>query len=360
MADQAATKDAARNPRKIRLTLSPQAEKYVRRDAPVGARRMAARGALPLPPLELATVLFALLHDPDTEVKDTARQSLETLPEHVLHPVLEGPAHPAVLSFLARAHKDDEARCEKIALNPAADDALIAFLATLPHRRVVDIISNNQERMIRSEEIVESLGANPLTGRAVIERILNFLGMDAAEETEVEEVDDESAEAAVIALLGEGMEDVARQLMSEEEAEGEEEAQNLFAAIQKMTVMQKIKLARLGGSEARGILIRDRNKVVATSVMGSPKLTENEIVGFAQSRGVSDEVLRIIANNREWTRSYQVKLALATNPKCPQSSALKFLNYLQDRDLKNLMKSRDVPSAISTHARRILQKKGKL
>jgi ammonia channel protein AmtB len=38
-------------------------------------------------------------------------------------------------------------------------------------RRVVDIISQNQERMLRAEEIVDALGANPLTGRAVIERI---------------------------------------------------------------------------------------------------------------------------------------------------------------------------------------------
>jgi len=346
--------------RKIRLTLSPQAEKYVRRDAPLGVRRMAARGALPLQPLELATVLFALHHDPDAEVKETARASLESLPDHVLDVVLSGPAHPSLLSFLARVHKDEEARCEKLALNPASDDALIAYLAGLPHRRVVDIISNNQERMLRAEAIVEALGSNPLTGRAVIERILNFLGMDAPKKEHEDEVDDASAEAAVLSLLGEGMEDVARQLVSNEEAESEEEIRNLFAAVQKMTVMQKIKLARLGGSEARGLLIRDRNKIVASAVMASPKLTENEVVSFAQSRSVSDEVLRVIAHNREWTRNYQVKLSLAMNPKCPQSSALKFLNYLQDRDLKNLMKSRDVPSAISTHARRILQKKGKL
>jgi len=71
-------------------------------------------------------------------------------------------------------------------------------------------------------------------------------------------------------------------------------------------------------------------------------------------------VLRIIASNRDWTKNYQVKLALATNPKTPQATALQFLNYLQDKDLKTTMKSRDVPSAVSTHARRLLQKKGKL
>ena len=73
-----------------------------------------------------------------------------------------------------------------------------------------------------------------------------------------------------------------------------------------------------------------------------------------------NDVLRIIANNREWMRSYQVKLSLATNPKCPQGTAIKYLNYLQDRDLKNVMKSKDVPSAVASHARRILTKKGKI
>jgi hypothetical protein len=60
---------------KIRLELSAQAEKYARADAPREVRLMAARGALPLPPIELATVLFALMHDADAEVKSRARDS---------------------------------------------------------------------------------------------------------------------------------------------------------------------------------------------------------------------------------------------------------------------------------------------
>ena len=39
---------------KVQLKLSAQAEKYTRRDAPIEARQMAARGALPLEPIELA------------------------------------------------------------------------------------------------------------------------------------------------------------------------------------------------------------------------------------------------------------------------------------------------------------------
>jgi len=347
---------------KIRLTLSPQAERYARRDAPRGVRLMAARGALPLPPGELAAVLFALMHDADAEVKSTARESLESLPDGVLDTLLSGPTHPAILSHLARTHREHEARCETIALNPATNDATIAFLATLHFKRVVDVVSNNQERMMRAPEIVEALGSNPLTGRAVIERILSFLGMDQPgdePDVDAECVSESEAEAALRAVLGDDLGRFAPSLIQESEA-GESDQVNLYALIQQMSVFQKIKLARLGNKEARGLLVRDRNKVVAVAAISSPKITDNEIASFAQSRNVSDEVLRIISNSRHWTRNYQVKLALATNPKTPQPTAMKFTNFLQENDLRAIVKSKDVPSAVSTHARRILMKKGKL
>lgn len=347
---------------KVKLSLSPQAEKYARRDAPIEARRMAARGALPLEPIELATVLFVLANDPDAEVKGTAQQSLEALPEHVLSAVLGGESHPALLSHLARIHKESEAYCEAISLNPATDDTTIAWLATLPHSRVVDIISQNQARMMRCDEIVEALGGNPLTGRAVIERIMTFLGLEERETDEEEELDDSEAEAAVLDLLGEDMGEIARLLAREggDDIEDEEVEGSLYAAVQKMTVMQKIKLTRMGGKEARALLIKDRNRIVSAAVLGSPKLTETEVIGFAQNRSIGEELLRIIAANRDWTKNYQIKYALVTNPKTPQPAAMQFINHLQDRDLRSLMKSKDVSSVISAQARRILTKKGKV
>jgi hypothetical protein len=360
-------------PKKIRLSLSPQAERYVSRDAPREVRLMASKGALPLPPVELATVLFALMHDPDPEVKSTARDSLEGLPDQVCDGVLSGPAHPAVLSHLARAFFDDEEKLEKLALNPAADDATIAFLAAAPFKRIVDIISNNQDRMIRAPEIVEALGDNPLTGRAVIERILSFLGIDSVvggkdehgeAAPEAGPISDEEAEAALRAVLGDEMGHLARELVQESDEDGEideiDDTSNIYGLIQNMTVMQKIKLARMGNKEARGLLVRDRNKLVAMSAISSPKMTVQEIAAIAKARNVSDEVLRMIARNREWTRDYQVKLALAANPKCARPEAMKFVNYLQDRDLRALMRSKDVPTAIASHARRVLMKKGKI
>jgi hypothetical protein len=39
---------------------------------------------------------------------------------------------------------------------------------------------------------------------------------------------------------------------------------------------------------------------------------------------------------------------------------VKFINYLQDKDLRTLMRSRDIPRVVSTNARRILMKRGKI
>jgi len=296
------------------------------------------------------------------------------LPDSIAKTVLGGPAHPAVLSFLAHVYKDDAARIEVLALNANADDDTFAFLATLPHRRVIDIVANNQTRLLRAPQIADALGENPLTGKSTIDRILSFLGLErpAAEESNdsdvasdltPEEVTDEAALAALRAILGDDASEFAKELLEDipDGVElGDEERGNLMALIQKMNVMQKVKLARMGNKEARGLLIRDRNKIVSTAAIRSPRMTDNEVAGFAKSRNLSDEVMRIIASNREWTKNYTVKLALVMNPKCPVTFSVKFMNFLQEKDLRTLVKSKDVPAVISTHARRNLTKKGKM
>ena len=357
-----------RQPQKIRLELSPQAEKYVRRDAPRDVRLMAARGALPLQPTELATVLFALMHDEDAEVKSTARDSLEQLPDSVIGSVLAAPAHPALLDHLARAFADDEERLERIALNPATADRTVAFLAARPFSSVVEIVANNQQRLMRSPAIVEALGSNPLTGRSVIERILAFLGVPAPARDDgddeppipVGEVSEEEARAALEVVLGASFAVLVEEQTEPVDEQELEQGGSLYSLIQNLSVFQKIKLGRMGNKEARSLLVRDRNKIVAIAAVSSPKITDQELLTIAQSRAVGDEVIRVICRSKEATRGYPMKLALATNPKTPQATAMKFVNYLQDKDLQKLMKSKDVPTVIATHARRLLTRKGKL
>ena len=353
------------------------ARRFADPDAPQEARLMAARGALPLPPAQIASVLFALTHDPDAEVKELACSSLDNLPSPMLDATLAGDVHPALLTYMATKFQEDEAQLEKIAINAATSDATFCSLASRPFPRIIDIVAQNQVRLLRCPELVETLGENPLTGQATIDRILHFLGVERGEmeESVAPPVDvptppppaDFDATQEMLDL--DDPEDLPPELtyesdeeedeIPEDEGQDEERMRSLQVLIQEMSVMEKIKLARFGNSEARGLLVRERNKLVATAAVRSPKITDSEVVTFAKSRSLHDEVLRIIANNREWTKNYQVKHALTTNPKTPQPIAIKLLNYLTDRDLKTIMGSRDVPGPVSMQARRLLARKGK-
>jgi hypothetical protein len=70
-----------------------------------------------------------------------------------------------------------------------------------------------------------------------------------------------------------------------------------------------------------------------------------------------DELLRIIADSRDWTKNYQARLSLVTNPKTPLVASLRFLAGLQDRDVRMLAKSKNVSATVSNAAKRIVTQK---
>ena len=99
----------------------------------------------------------------------------------------------------------------------------------------------------------------------------------------------------------------------------------LHARIGMMTISQKIRTAMLGNAAERLLLVRDSNRLVAAAAIKSPGIQENEVVRISSSRSVSDDVLRIIAMDREWTRSHQIKLNLVSNPRTPFAFSAKLI-----------------------------------
>jgi hypothetical protein len=85
-------------------------------------------------------------------------------------------------------------------------------------------------------------------------------------------------------------------------------------------------------------------------VLQSPKLTENEIDTIASMRNVSEDVLRDVGSNKEWTRRYAVALNLAKNPKTPPAISQRMLLRLQSRDLKLIGRDRSIPEAVRRYA----------
>ena len=130
------------------------------------------------------------------------------------------------------------------------------------------------------------------------------------------------------------------------DSEEEEKRVSLEQKLRDMPVGKKIKLAYMGNQEARKILVRDPNKIVAAAVVKSGRLTPNEVASFAGNKNLHDEVVRLIADNKEFTRKYPVQVALVNNPKTPPSVALRLLQGLHKRDLQQLANNRNVSSVI--------------
>ena len=139
-----------------------------------------------------------------------------------------------------------------------------------------------------------------------------------------------------------------------------EKRQNLYQKILKMSVPEKIRLAVLGNREARKLLIHDRTRIIPMVVLRSPKLSEGDVLNFAQQKNISDEVIVAIARSKAWLKYYPIKLALASNPKTPLSIALRFLDHLHDKDLQALSRSKEISPVVAQTAGQILFKRKKI
>jgi hypothetical protein len=128
----------------------------------------------------------------------------------------------------------------------------------------------------------------------------------------------------------------------------------LWLRVRTMSMAEKVKLALRGNKDARGILLRDSNRIIPRLVLQNPRITEEEILTLAKDRNVDEEILRLIADSREWTKVYAVRCALVENARTPAGKALSLLPTLGEREISRLAKSKQVPNVISVQARRIL------
>lgn len=132
-----------------------------------------------------------------------------------------------------------------------------------------------------------------------------------------------------------------------------EERKGTAQRLATLSVSERVKVAMQGAREERAVLIRDPNRLVASAVLSSPKLTESEVESIARMTNVSDEVLRIVGTTRSWIKNYNVIAALARNAKTPVAISLGLINRLVERDVKMLATDCNVPEPIRTAARKL-------
>jgi len=363
---------------KVEFELSDDLKVYCGDELPRDKRLFAAKGLIPIPPSKLALVLFKLTLDKDQEIVEEASNSLRDIPENVIETLVSDTStHVGLLDFLAKQSSSENV-LQHIVINNSTEDKTISFIAENVHSQpIIDAIANNHGRILRSGKIVESLSNNPVVSRSTLDRVLSFINLylhkDAVDSPEFNKVqydiDDPELRESVSAvensffdeidlsdeLIDESDEDEAQD--DEEEIDGEELAEirsdSFLNQIKQLTMAYRLKLAMLGNRDARSILLRDRNRVVSRAVLKNPRLTDTEVVMISQSKVIDEDILREISSNRKWMRIYQVKMSLVNNPKTPSHISINLIKQLRNFDIRSLIGSKDLPSAVTMAARRV-------
>lgn len=363
--------------------LPPSVAALVRGAAP--AKLMAVRGMAPLRPAELLIAAYQLSFDADAAVKSAAAAAPVGLPDKVVLAPLADPLPPQVLHFFAE-HLPGTRRqaLEKILYNGATADETFVLLAKTLDESGLEIIFQNEVRLLRCPAIVETLYFNKRARMSSVTRALElcarnnvrpegipgFAEIVAALQEDPVPATASAADEVFQAVLShtDGLEPLQTPPPTtvqgpEEPAAVPEEKQRKgsasFIKFDELKIFEKIRLATIGNAYCRHVLIRDSNRLVAMSVIRSPSISDMEVVAAAANRAVCDDVIRFIANSREFTKDYAVKQALVNNPKCPLASSLRLLSFLRPEDLKAVSRSRNIPGALATAAKKLLQTRGK-
>jgi hypothetical protein len=341
-------------------------------------RMMASRGLVPLPPTEQLAVLYQLSIDADQALAQTARTTAMNLPDKLLAGTLgDGALDPRVIDLFAQLVGDKGVAFGALVGNPAIADPTIAYLAESAGANEIDRIANNEQRLLRHPEIIAAMYQNKHARMSTVDRVVELAvrnnirvpGLAAWDEiaralqhhpTPPESYAEVDTLFSIAADATEQRHDQglvvgdAEKILEEDTALAKLEKDEKDTPINQLGVSAKIRLAMMGNAVARGILVRDPVKIVSSAAIKSAGVTEFEAARYASNPGLSEDVIKYIAQKREWTKLYGIKFSLCRNPKTPVTETMRFMPFLREKDLAALSKSRGVPSAVVAQARKLM------
>ena len=391
----------------LKLSKSPPVAMIQQGKAPRPAKLMVAQGKLPLAPEDLLFAQVLLTSDADAEIAEAARASLATLDYNALQPVVQNPETPEeVLHYLLLRPDLPERFGEQLLLHPALpDEAVLALAKQTTSGYLLEAITINQQRLIRLPALLDAILENPAStfeakrkarevkteffekelGAERIAREQKARAAKFAAILDMPPMSDEAFEAEFQSVLASFEAEVGQTFSDEEPSEADADAEfeamlaavrseegvdlrlsadpktkerlSIYQALARMSVKERIFAALKGGRDVRAILIRDSNRMVSTAVIKNPRITEAEVEAIANIKGISEDVLRLIAMNRAWVSNYAIMHNLVRNARCPLNFSMQFINRLQSRDLVNLAKSKSIPDALRQAANRLIAKR---
>lgn len=277
-----------------------------------------------------AEILVVLSADRDDEVAQNARQALLSQPvEAFVEAIVREEAMPALFEYSSTQLVGKPGVADALVQNKNCPSKFIVAHVPQLSSTSVRTLMDSLDRVAETLELATALMQSP-NANADNKRVLQEL---LGPETPVDEK-------------------VILEVLAEIEPD-EQKRQTMLQRLAKMSVSQRVQFAIKGGSEARRTLIRDSNKVVQRAVLQSPRLTDQEVEAFAAMTSLTDEILRLIATNRNFRKNYTVVRNLENNPKTPIDVSLHMLPMLNAIDLKKLTTNKNVPDTLRTSAMKL-------
>ncbi len=343
---------------------------------PLEVRMMAAEGAFPLKPEDLVDLLELMHRDPVAEVANLATKTFSELSVDTLHPLVKArDASLAVLSWTLEVRSDAKLLDACLQNTSTPDEAISQQASRLPEA-LAELVVINQTRLLRHPPLLARIEANQSLSKDQRRRLAEFretfsIGVTpepaaapvapapppvpVAAPVEAKAAETPAPETKELDENAVALKPEEAEAMLTEDEKKDEKAVSKLQRLFTLTTGKKVKAALTEDAQARGFLIRDPNRLVALAVLGSPKITEAEIEQFASMKNVSNEVLRRIGTNRDWTKKYGVINSLVKNPRTPLPIAMGFVSRLQPRDIKAIAVDRNVPEAIRKTAQRFVK-----
>lgn len=289
-------------------------------------------GGVPLSGPERAEILAVLAMDEIEGVAQGAAVALtKVAPENFIAALAQGDAAPALMHYCAINLANKPGIADALAQNSSCPVKALEKVASRLSTASIQALLDNLERLTSSPALIDALVASP-NANAEQRSFFAEMKKGAPESGELQE--------AVAAAEP----DPAKR-------------KTLLERLATMNVLQRVKLALTGGREERIILIRDSNKVVQRSVLQSPRLTDAEVESFASMTTLTSEILRLMANNRQWMKNYAIVKNLIFNSKTPLDLTMHQLARLTPRDLKILSTSKSVPETLRSTAAKMIVKR---
>lgn len=306
--------------------ISPELLEELRAGRATRERKMAVcSGGVHLAPVDRAEILAALAADPDEMIAQRAGEALLSQPhESFVEALGRANASPMLFSYCAR-HLADK---------PGIGDAMVGN-RHCPAKHLVSIVHHLSTLGIQA--LMEDLD-RVSSSAVLVTAIEHSPALTAEQKMQLHE------------LHGAAL-DEKNLLEAVAEAETDHvKRQSLLQKLSRLNVSQRVQLALKGGAEERRALIRDPSKVVQRAVLQSPRLTDREVETFSAMANLSEEVLRLIAANRNFRKNYTVIRNLMNNPKTPLDVSLHMLTMLNAQDLKLLTMNRNIPETLRSMA----------